>query len=145
MSATEDFLSTEEEKVIVEAIVSAEQQTSGEIRVHIEDHSDEEVLTRAQQIFNHLEMDKTNARNGVLFYIGVQDRHFAIIGDVGIDKVVPHDFWDCTKDIVIEHFKKQEYCKGLVMGIQRAGEQLKKYFPNSANDANELPNEITRS
>ncbi|HLW39797.1 MAG TPA: TPM domain-containing protein [Brumimicrobium sp.] len=145
MSLTEEFLTPTEEQQIVQAIIDAENQTSGEIRVHIEEHSDLEVIARAKEIFFELEMEKTNARNGVLFYIGVQDRHFAIIGDVGIDKVVPHDFWDCTKDIVIEHFKKQEYCKGLVMGIQRAGEQLKKYFPNSANDANELPNEITRS
>lgn len=145
MSATEDFLSTVEEQVVVEAIIHAEQQTSGEIRVHIEDHSEEDVLTRAQQIFNHLEMDKTNARNGVLFYIGVQDRHFAILGDIGINNVVPSDFWECTKDVVIEHFKKGEVCEGLVAGILRAGEQLKQFFPSTDDNTNELPNEITRS
>lgn len=145
MSATEDFLSAAEEQQIIDAIVAAEQQTSGEIRVHIEEHSDEEVLTRAQQIFNHLEMDKTNARNGVLFYIGVQDRHFAILGDIGINNVVPSDFWECTKDIVLEHFKKGENCKGLVEGILRAGHQLKQFFPSTDANSNELSNEITRS
>ncbi len=145
MSITEDFLSKAEEQLIVDAIIAAEQETSGEIRVHIEEHSEEEVLSRAQQIFISLEMDKTNARNGVLFYIGIQDHHFAIVGDIGIHQVVPNDFWECTKDLVIEHFKKGAYCDGLVKGILRAGEQLKRYFPKTECNTNELPNEITRS
>lgn len=145
MSLTEDFLSAEEEQLIVDAIIAAEKRTSGEIRVHIEEHSDEDVLTRAQQIFNLLEMDKTNARNGVLFYIGVRDRRLAIIGDVGINNVVPSDFWESTKDLVIEYFKKGEICQGLVIGILKAGELLKQFFPFLDNDTNELPNEITRS
>ena len=146
MSLTEDFLNASEEREIVDAIVKAEQQTSGEIRVHIEDHSDLPVLERAQEVFNMLNMHKTNARNGVLFYIGVKDRHFAIIGDDGIDKVVPYDFWESTKKVVIDHFKANQHKKGLIEGILKTGNQLRHFFPHEgANDANELPNEISRS
>ena len=146
MSLTEDFLNASEEREIVDAIVKAEQQTSGEIRVHIEDHSDLPVLERAQEVFNMLNMHKTNARNGVLFYIGVKDRHFAIIGDDGIDKVVPYDFWEITKKVVIDHFKANQYKKGLIEGILKTGNQLRHFFPHEGtNDANELPNEISRS
>ncbi|HUH26579.1 MAG TPA: TPM domain-containing protein, partial [Flavobacterium sp.] len=127
------------------AILTAEKQTSGEVRVHIEEHSDVEVIKRAQQIFYQLEMQHTNARNGVLFYIGVRDRSFAIIGDSGIDQVVPADFWECTKDVVIQHFKSKEYCQGLIEGVLRAGEQLKQFFPVTEENPNELPNEITKS
>lgn len=144
MSLTEEFLSTAEEKEIVDAIIKAESKTSGEIRVHIEEHSDLEVLKRASEVFFELEMNLTNARNGVLFYIGVSDHSFAIIGDEGINKVVPADFWECTKDTVISHFKNQQFKEGLIAGILRAGEQLKQYFPYLEGDKDELPNEISR-
>lgn len=144
MSLTEEFLSTAEEKEIVDAIIKAESKTSGEIRVHIEEHSDLEVLKRASEVFFELKMNLTNARNGVLFYIGVSDHSFAIIGDEGINKVVPADFWECTKDTVISHFKNQQFKEGLIAGIHRAGEQLKQYFPYLEGDKDELPNEISR-
>lgn len=145
MSLTEDFLTQAEEQKVVEAILTAEKQTSGEIRVHIEEHSDVEVIKRAQQIFYQLEMQNTSARNGVLFYIGVRDRSFAIIGDSGIDQVVPADFWECTKDVVIQHFKNKKFSQGLQEGVLRAGEQLKQFFPVTGENRDELPNEITRS
>ncbi|UUV21912.1 TPM domain-containing protein [Flavobacterium sp. CBA20B-1] len=145
MSITEDFLSLSEEQEIVAAIVTAEKETSGEIRVHIEEHSDLPVLERAQEVFKQLEMHKTSARNGVLFYIGVKDRHFAIIGDDGIDAVVPYDFWEATKKKVIDHFKANQYKQGLIAGILHTGKQLKYFFPyQGADDVNELPNEISR-
>ncbi|ESU19784.1 hypothetical protein FCR2A7T_16460 [Flavobacterium cauense R2A-7] len=89
-------------------------------------------------------MDATQAKNGVLFHVGVQDHSFAIIGDKGIDDLVEDDFWDCTKDLVIGHFKNKEYKEGLVNGILKAGERLKKYFPYENDDTNELSNEISK-
>jgi uncharacterized membrane protein len=144
MSLTEDFLTPEEEKEIVHAIAVAEKNTSGEIRVHIEAHTEKPPLERAKEVFHALGMDKTEAKNGVLFYVGVSDHTFAIIGDEGIDKVVEDDFWDCTKEIVIDHFKNKRYKDGLTEGILRAGERLKKYFPYQSDDTNELSNEISK-
>jgi uncharacterized membrane protein len=145
MSKTEDFLSKAEEQEIVHAIVEAEKNTSGEIRVHIEEHTEKSPLERAQEVFFELKMDETQDRNGVLFYICVSDKKFAIIGDKGINEAVESDFWDCTKDIVITNFKEGNFKKGLVEGILRAGERLKKYFPFQSDDTNELSNEISRS
>lgn len=145
MSATEDFLSQTEEQEIVAAIVQAEKETSGEIRVHIEEFSDLPVLERAQQVFKILQMHKTSARNGVLFYVAVKNRQFAIIGDNGIDAVVPYDFWEATKKKVIDHFKTNQFKQGLIAGILHTGKQLKHFFPyQGTNDINELPNEISR-
>ncbi|MEL1246432.1 TPM domain-containing protein [Flavobacterium helocola] len=145
MSKTEDFLSKAEEQEIVHAIVEAEKNTSGEIRVHIEEHTEKSPLERAQEVFFELKMDETQDRNGVLFYICVSDKKFAIIGDKGINEAVESDFWDCTKDTVIANFKEGNFKKGLVEGILRAGERLKKYFPFQSDDTNELSNEISRS
>ena len=145
MSKTEDFLSKAEEQEIVLAIVEAEKNTSGEIRVHIEEHTEKSPLERAQEVFFELKMDETQDRNGVLFYICVSDKKFAILGDKGINEAVESDFWDCTKDTVIANFKEGNFKKGLVEGILRAGERLKKYFPFQSDDTNELSNEISRS
>ena len=145
MSKTEDFLSKAEEQEIVHAIVEAEKNTSGEIRVHIEEHTEKSPLERAQEVFFELKMDETQDRNGVLFYVCVSDKKFAILGDKGINEAVESDFWDCTKDIVIANFKEGNFKKGLVEGILRAGERLKKYFPFQSDDTNELSNEISRS
>ncbi|HBK84087.1 MAG TPA: hypothetical protein DDZ41_10940 [Flavobacterium sp.] len=144
MSKTEDFLTSKDEQEIVEAIKIAEENTSGEIRVHLENHSDKDAIQRAQEVFNSLKMFETQARNGVLFYVNIAGHQFAIIGDEGINKVVPEDFWESTKNIVIENFKNQNYKNGLVAGIEKAGEQLKRYFPYQSNDINELTNEISK-
>jgi len=145
MSKTEDFLSKAEEQEIVQAIVEAEKNTSGEIRIHIEEHSEKPPLDRAQEVFFKLKMNETKDRNGVLFYVGVADHSFVILGDEGINKRVETDFWDCTKDLVISNFKEKKYKKGLVEGILRAGERLKTYFPFQSGDENELSNEISKS
>lgn len=145
MSITEDFLTAEEEQEIVKAIAIAEENTSGEIRVHIENHSEKPPLERAKEVFLSLEMQNTEARNGVLFYVGVVDKTFAILGDEGIDKKVELDFWHVTKDAVIQHFKNKNYKDGLVAGILSAGERLKKIFPYDKDDTNELSNEISKS
>lgn len=143
MSITEDFLTSTEEQEIVQAIQKAENMTSGEIRVHIEAHSDVEVMLRAQEVFFALKMNETVARNGVLFYVGVATKSFAIIGDQGIDQVVSPTFWEATKNTVLFHFKQQHFKEGLIAGVLSAGEALQKYFPNES-DKNELSNEISK-
>ena len=141
----EAFLSNEQEKEVVQSIREAELNTSGEIRVHFEKSLDLDPIKRAQELFYHLEMDKTQFKNGVLFYVAVDDHKFAIIGDEGIDKVVPDDFWESIRDEVIKEFKNGDHAKGLVMGILHAGEKLKEFFPVDEDDQNELPDEISRN
>src|SRR5690606_33118512 len=85
MPLAKDFLTPEEENEVVQAIITAERNTSGEIRVHIENHTDKQPLDRAQEAFYQLGMNNTALQNGVLFYVGVQNHTFAIIGDKGIN------------------------------------------------------------
>ncbi|PIF33184.1 TLP183/Psb32/MOLO-1 phosphatase superfamily protein [Flavobacterium sp. 9] len=144
MSKVEDFLSKEDEQAIVEAIRVAEQNTSGEIRVHIEQTTSKVPFDRALEVFYDLKMNETQLQNGVLFYFAVADKTFAICGDKGINDVVASDFWDCTKDAMVTQFKSGNFKQGIVDGILNAGEQLKKYFPWSEGDTNELSNEISK-
>jgi uncharacterized membrane protein len=135
---------TEENKLqIANAIRAAETNTSGEIRVHVEKNCKEEVLDRAAFWFEKLEMHKTELRNGVLFYVAIEDRKFAILGDAGINQKVPADFWNEIKEMVISRFKEGALADGLAAGIVKAGEQLQAHFPYKTGDLNELSNDIS--
>lgn len=140
----EVFLSKEEEQEIVEAIRLAEKNTSGEIRIHLEQTTTLDAYDRALAVFQELKMDETELKNGVLIYLAIKDRTFVICGDQGINDVVPNDFWDCTRDIMVTQFKAGNFKQGLIDGILRAGEQLKQYFPWKEGDTNELSNEISK-
>tara|TARA_R110001592_G_scaffold119491_5_gene322655 strand:- start:6104 stop:6538 length:435 start_codon:yes stop_codon:yes gene_type:complete len=133
----------EQKKQIIEAIKQAEKNTSGEIRVHIEKKCKEDVLDHAAFMFDELEMQKTELRNGVLIYLAVEDRKLAILGDAGINMKVPKGFWDETKDVMINHFKNGDYALGLSEGIIKAGEQLKEHYPYEKDDVNELSDDIS--
>ncbi|GAB3925164.1 TPM domain-containing protein [Mucilaginibacter myungsuensis] len=136
-------LFTEEEQLqIRRAVESAETNTSGEIRVCVEKTCSEDVLDRAANYFYRLEMDKTKLRNGVLIYLATVDRKFAIIGDAGINAVVPPDFWDSAKECMLEQFKHGQLIEGIVEGVKMAGKQLKKFFPYAKGDKNELPDDV---
>ncbi|MEO9892768.1 TPM domain-containing protein [Aurantibacter sp.] len=144
MSRVEDFLTAEGEQEIVSAILEAEKNTSGEIRVHIEAHTRLPHDDRAKEVFHLLKMDNTKDANGVLIYIAVNDKKFVIYGDHGINKVVPADFWESTKDAIQHQFKKGNFKQGIIDGILSAGKELNTHFPWNANDTNELSNEISK-
>jgi uncharacterized membrane protein len=137
------FFEKEQQEQIRDAIKKAEEATSGEIRVHIETRFKGNVLDRASWIFKRIGMHATENHNGVLFYLAVKNKEFAIIGDGGVNAKVPGDFWDSTKEIVRKHFKKGDFTEGLVEGINMAGNQLKEHFPFKKGDINELPDEIS--
>lgn len=140
----EKLFSQEDRDIIIAAIKAAEQETSGEIQVHIENHCSGDVMDRAAEVFETLKMHQTKERNAVLFYLAVQDHRFAILGDCGINGVVPTDFWENIKDRMLAEFKKGTFTEGLRIGIEMCGLQLKAHFPfNQKGDINELPDEIS--
>jgi len=141
--SAKNFFTPEEQEDIRQAILNAELDTSGEIRVHIENICNGDVMNRAAYVFKHLGMHKTHLRNGVLIYLAIRNRKFAIIGDRGIHKVVPENFWDDIKLGMLNYFRDSEFCEGLCYAILAAGEQLKKHFPYRKEDINELPDDIS--
>ena len=143
MSNARKILNNEEDRRVVEAIQQAERNTSGQIKVHIENFCHINVERRSLMVFKHLKMNKTKQRNGVLIYLAVKDHKFAILGDEGINKVVGDDFWNDVKDLMMSHFKEGRFAKGLEQGIQRCGEKLKAYFPHQNDNTNEIPDEIS--
>ena len=144
MSNVEDFLSAEEEQEIVQAIIQAERNTSGEIRVHIERTTELSHYDRALEVFQELEMHNTEQKNAVLIYIAVDDHKFVIYGDKGINDIVPKNFWESTKNVMQNLFKEGKFKQGIVEGVLKAGHELKEHFPRSSKDIDELPNEVSK-
>lgn len=137
------FFTREQQEAIVRAIGEAEHATSGEIRVHIETSNKADVLDEAAWLFRKLGMHRTADRNGVLIYLSLKERRFAIIGDTGINAVVPPGFWDNIRDHMNQRFSEELFTEGLTEGIIMTGEQLKEHFPHAKDDINELTDTIS--
>ena len=137
-----EFLASLDQPRIVAAIADAERQTSGEIRVHVQPRAGADIRSYASHTFERLGMTKTALRNGVLLFIASEEQRFVILGDRGIDEKVPAGFWDDIAAKLTIRFKAGEFTEGIVEAIRSAGENLGRYFPRSAADINELPDEI---
>ena len=143
MSNARQILNNEEDRRVVEAIKQAELNTSGEIKVHIENRCQGDVEQRSLVVFDKLKLNETQLRNGVLIYLAVKDRKLAILGDEGINNVVGEGFWNDVKDLMAGFFKEGRFAEGLEEGIRRCGEKLKVYFPYQSDDINEIPDDIS--
>lgn len=144
MPHIEDFLTSEEETEIIEAIRIAERNTSGEIRVHIEQNYNGDIFNHALEVFHFLKMDNTIQRNGVLIYVAVNNKSFVVYGDKGINEKVGENFWNSTRDKIQQHFKNGNFKQGLIDGVSKAGQELSEYFPWEHGDRNELDNTISK-
>ena len=137
-----EFLEKLDQDRIVKAIQNAEEQTSGEIRIHVQPKSGSDIRQFAERTFERLGMTKTALRNGVLLFIASEESRFTILGDRGIDQKVPPGFWDAIAARLTVRFKNGEFTDGIVEAINAAGEHLKQYFPRATDDVNELPDQI---
>lgn len=138
-----DQFTQRQQEAIQLAIAQAELNTSGEIRVHVEKKCKEDPVKRAIAVFEKLGMHKTEQRNGVLIYVAMDDHKLAIVGDKGINEIVPDHFWDDERDLMTSYFRQGQFTEGLVKGIAKVGEQMKSAFPYLEGDNNELSNDIS--
>ena len=139
-----DFLKSLEMDRIVAAIDTAEQQTSGEIRVHVQPTTrGADIRAIAERTFERLGMTKTELRNGVLLFVACEEQRFVILGDKGIDETVPAGVWDDIAARLTVRFKAGEFTEGIVDAIHSAGDELRAYFPRQSGDVNELTNDIS--
>lgn len=139
----EDFLTADQQQTVVDAVRLAERGTSGEIRIHIDGECGGDIMKRAEEVFNKLGMQRTRLRNGVLIYLACNTKVFAIIGDKGINELVPEHFWEDVISCMRSEFRAGRYAEGLSQAVIMAGEKLKTYFPYQSDDVNEQPDEIS--
>jgi uncharacterized membrane protein len=139
-----EFFSPNEQERIVNAIRLAEQQTSGEIRVYTESRCRfVDPLDRAAEVFWGLKMDLTKDRNGVLVYIAMKDRQFAILADQGIHEKVGQTFWNEEVSVMKKHFSNALPADAIEAVIADVGQALRTHFPyDRSTDKNELPDDL---
>ena len=137
------FFTEIQQKSIQLSIENAELHTSGEIRVHVASKCKGDVVKVATKVFEKLGMHKTELRNGVLFYLAIEDKKFAILGDKGINDAVPSDFWDIIRDLMTHEFKRDQFTVGLCQGMEMSGERLKGHFAWKKEDTKELTSDIS--
>jgi uncharacterized membrane protein len=138
------FFSPEEARQIATAIRTAEQKTSGEVRVFVERRCRYvDALDRAVEIFRNLKMDQTKDRNAVLIYVATRDRQLAIYGDEGIHLRCGDAFWFSEVKKMIREFNQENYADGISKCVLDVGEALRSNFPyDKDTDKNELPDDI---
>jgi len=139
------ILTENQEQTLVDAITAAELLTSGELRIHLERSTGRKgAQVRAKSLFGALKMHKTAEKNGVLFYLAVEDKKLAIWAGEGINAKVPIDFWKEIVDLIISEFKQGHFSEGLIAGVEKAGNALGEFFPRQEDDVDELSNEISK-
>jgi uncharacterized membrane protein len=143
MTHIKKLLNAQDEEDIQHAIKSAELDTSGEIRVHVEEVCVGDPNDRAAEVFTMLDMKNTELHNGVLFYVALTSRKYAVLADSGITAKTPAVFWKTIYQLLMNNFREGLFADGLIEAITLTGEELKKFFPYRRNDSNELPDEIS--
>ncbi|MFZ0390442.1 MAG: TPM domain-containing protein [Calditrichia bacterium] len=137
------FFSDVEKQAIVNAIGNAEKATSGEIRLHLEKSGGKDIFQKALEVFHKIGMQQTEQRNGVLIFLATADQKFAILGDEGINKTVPENFWEDVVQVMQQKFRQEDFVGGISKGVEMIGEKLKTYFPHQTDDINELSDDIS--
>ncbi len=149
MSKTEELarhiFSEQDLEDLQRAIAGAEKKTSGEIKVNFEYDVQRDPLHHAHRIFHALGLAKTAERNVTLIVLFLKDRKFAILGDLGIQRRVPPDFWDSISAQMEAEFRRGDFRNGLLLGIRELGEKLARYFPHKKGDRNEVSDRIEMS
>ncbi len=138
------FFSEQENHLIVEAIKSAEKNTSGEVRVFVESKCKwVDAIDRAAELFFQLKMENTDQRNAVLVYIAIKDRQLAVFGDEGIHQKLGNEYWNRVAGEMLSHFDKNDFSNGISNCVIQIGEALHTHFPyDGKTDKNELPDDI---
>ena len=140
-----NFLTDQQMASLVEAIQTAEDHSTGEIRIHIDSNTEGNNAEIAFEVFRRLCKDQTVEKNAVLFHVNFEQKYLTIIGDEGIHEKVNQTFWDQMHDQITTQFSKGNFHDGLKNAVLETGLELKKYFPIKGVNPNELSNEITFS
>ncbi len=139
----EDYFTPHQKQVIVDAIKQAEKQTSGEVRVFVESKCEYvNAIDRAKELFEQLDMHKTEERNAVIVYVALKHRQLAVFADAGIYEKTGANFWNDNVRLMLSHFNKEDYVDGIANVVKEIGEALQTHFPYQKNDINELPDDI---
>ena len=138
------FLSADFRVFAEQEIAQFEQQTSCEVRIHLETLNDADLLDRAAFVFDHLGMRKTQQRNAILIYIQITPSKLALLGDSGLH-FVSQETWETWTAQLSHSFKECSFESGIRQVLEMIVQEVKGNFPYQLDDINELSNQISQS
>ncbi len=87
---------------------------------------------------------RTKERTGILIFISVFERRVWVLGDQGINNVVPNDQWEKIVRIITDGIKQKNQAEAICHAVKEVGQMLKEHFPIKPGDRNELKNIIIK-
>jgi uncharacterized membrane protein len=139
-----DFLTTEQEQEVVEAIRAAEARTSGEIRVVITSRWILRPERCARRLFDQLGMERTRHRNGALIVLFARRRRFVVLGDDALEEIIRPQGWQEISAEMSALLREGRKVEALIGVIRRLGATMAAHWPPDASNPDELPNAVVR-
>lgn len=141
------YLTNEDLDKIKGEIQKVEQRTCGEIRLSLrEKRGLFEKLYKCHELavrdFEKLGMTNTRDKTGILVFMIFGERYYDILADEGIYSKIPDSTWNNMETKLTDEFKSGGYLNGILHIIDRMGDVLSREFPRTADDVNELSDDI---
>lgn len=102
----------------------------------------EAVQERAVRAFFEKKLYRTREETGVLIFISMLEHKVWILGDRRINERIGSQTWQTLAAELAGKIREDHAFDGLCAVIEKLGVALEEHFPRSADDTNELPDEV---
>lgn len=102
-----------------------------------------QVETAARSTFVEKGVHATTGRTGVLLYVSLLEREAAVIHDLGIETLATTEAWRLAVEEIEEAVRRGEDGVALATLVRALGEVLAPALVRSAQDVDELANEVS--
>ena len=99
----------------------------------------EVVRQQAMRVFYEKGLHRTRDENGILIFISLLEHKVWILGDRGINAVIPPERWIALAAALSSGIRQGQLTESLVGVIAEMGDVLRQHFPSRHDDVNELP------
>jgi uncharacterized membrane protein len=125
------FLNELDEIAIADAIQSAEQHTTGRIRVFVSGRHlrHDNIMHRAIARFKKLGLTDSGEQPGILLYLVPLDRRFAILAGHDIYEHCGNTCWTQLALKVEEFLQREQFNRAVLHAVQEFGKLLAQKFP----------------
>jgi putative membrane protein len=104
--------------------------------------ADGAVRDRAILSFFEKGLHRTRNETGILIFISLLERRVWILGDKGINEKIEPDFWGSLVMGLTNGIRDGRAPTALCTIIAKCGDELARHFPGTADDTNELPDDV---
>ena len=103
---------------------------------------EEAVRLRAERVFFEKGLYKTKKNTGVLFFLSLLERKIWVLADKGIYEKMDQETLNRYANEVSKGVREGRACDALSHAIQEVGALLSRHFPITADDTDELPDDV---